>query len=230
VVSSVLSDDDQLALLLGAVFAVERDQRDTAPVARFAPSGWRNLRVQGQRSIWRAGGRDHCIEHTIHDAGVEVLVGHWPEPGEDGALADDTRSRRSVRLLRRGTEHAIEVDGHRHVVDAIIDGDVVHTYSRAGSISWTRVPRFVHHGAVDAATGPVCPLPGRVLTVHTRSGAIVREGDLLVVVEAMKMEHRIHATGHAIVVQVHVEPGQRVDAGTLVATLEHVDEPADSGA
>ncbi len=46
--------DDRLALLLGAVFEADRAARAADAVTGFAPSGWRNLRIQGQRSIWSA--------------------------------------------------------------------------------------------------------------------------------------------------------------------------------
>ena len=45
-------------------------------------------------------------------------------------------------------------------------------------------------------------------------------GDLLVVVEAMKMEHRITAAADATVAEVHFAAGDRVDTGDLLVSLE----------
>jgi biotin carboxyl carrier protein len=85
------------------------------------------------------------------------------------------------------------------------------------------VPTLVDHDAGDAGSGPVCPLPGTVIAVHVGEGQSVEEGDLLMVVEAMKMEHRITATVAATVVAVRYEVGDRVDAGDLLVELAHDD-------
>ena len=63
------------------------------------------------------------------------------------------------------------------------------------------------------------PLPGSVLTVHVEAGQQVGDGEVLMVVEAMKMEHRITASGDATVEAVHFGPGDRVDTGDLLVTL-----------
>jgi len=57
--------------------------------------------------------------------------------------------------------------------------------------------------------------------VHT--GQEVAAGDGLLVLEAMKMEHRIVADAAAIVTEVHVEPGDQVEVHQVLVTLEAVD-------
>ena len=58
------------------------------------------------------------------------------------------------------------------------------------------------------------------MSVHAAAGDEVADGDLLVVVEAMKMEHRLVATSAATVGDVLVAAGEKVDAGQLLVTLE----------
>ena len=219
-----IGEDERMALLLGATFALERSQRAEAGVARFAASGWRNLRIQGQRSRWLAGDEEFCVEYVLSGPNAEVLVGPWPGSNADGSLGPDTRRSFQVRLLRRDDYEVIEIDGRRRIVQTAIDGDAVHTHSRAGSISWRAVPTFIHHDSAETASGPVSPLPGTVVSVHVEAGSMVRSGDLLAVVEAMKMEHRIHANAEAIVTSVHVKAGQHVDTGELLFVLESLDE------
>ena len=224
VLSAGPAGEDELALLLGAVFADELAQRDADPATGFAPSGWRNLRTQGQRRAWRAGDVEHHVEYTMGRDRAEVLIGAWPVPGPDGALAPDERRRATVRLLDRSPAHqVIEVDGVRRRVDVIHHGDVIHTFGSAGSITWTRVPRFVDHEAELAAGGPVAPLPGTVIAVHVESGQLVHDGQLLMVVEAMKMEHKITAHAEARVIEVRYAVGDRVDTGDLLVALEDPD-------
>ena len=77
----------------------------------------------------------------------------------------------------------------------------------------------------NAAAGSLAsPLPGIVRRVAAAPGDRVAAGALLVVVEAMKLEHRIGAPRAGRVREVLVAEGQEVDAGTPVAVLEEVED------
>jgi pyruvate carboxylase len=64
------------------------------------------------------------------------------------------------------------------------------------------------------------PMPGVVATVAAKEGAKVKEGDLLLTIEAMKMETGIHADRDAVVKAMHVTPGAQIDAKDLLVELE----------
>ncbi len=64
------------------------------------------------------------------------------------------------------------------------------------------------------------PMPGVVASVAIQSGAEIKEGDLLLTIEAMKMETGIHAERDATVKAVHVSPGGQIDAKDLLIELE----------
>ncbi|WP_170758994.1 pyruvate carboxylase [Ruegeria lacuscaerulensis] len=64
------------------------------------------------------------------------------------------------------------------------------------------------------------PMPGVVATVAVTTGQEVHEGDLLLTIEAMKMETGIHAERDATVKAVHVQPGGQIDAKDLLVELE----------
>ena len=237
--------DDRVMLLLGAVFALEFEHRRADRVTGFAPSGWRNLRTQGQRQIWVDPGGAHL--HVEYEMGsswqggngelqaATVRLGPWPEPDADtGALGADDRPVSSVRLLDRTSDRqVIEVDGRRQIVHGEVvhhslglDDDgvgavTVHVRSTAGALTLTRLPRFALHDAESATGGPISPLPGTVIAVHVEAGASVVDGELLMVVEAMKMEHKIVASGAATVTEVRFAVGDRVDTGDLLVALEH---------
>ncbi len=63
------------------------------------------------------------------------------------------------------------------------------------------------------------PLPGAVTKVLVAEGDVVAEGDGLVVLEAMKMEHTLRANGAGTVAQVQCAPGQQVDVHDLLITV-----------
>ena len=64
------------------------------------------------------------------------------------------------------------------------------------------------------------PMPGVVASVAATAGGDVKEGDLLLTIEAMKMETGIHAERDAKVKAVHVAPGDQIDAKDLLIELE----------
>ena len=238
--------DDRVALLLGAVFALEAERRSADRATPFAPSGWRNLRTQGQRQVWLEPTGEHLhVEYVMRPErlgdgstrwAASVWLGPWPEPDDDGALSPDDRVERRVRLLeRRADGVAIEIDGRRAAVSTEIvhhtlglDDDgvgavTVHTRSAAGALTLTRAPRFVLHDAQAEGGGPICPLPGTVIAVHVAVGDAVTDGQVLMVVEAMKMEHKIVAPSDATVSDVRFAVGDRVDQGDLLVALDHGD-------
>ncbi len=216
-----LNSNDHNALLLGAVFALEFQERNNGMVTGFTPSGWRNLRTQGQRQTWESQYGEDQIEYTIHKDNVSVLLGPWPEPQEDGTLPEDNRIQLNVRLLSQTTDQQIiEIDNRRQVIKTSTDNHTVHTQSRFGTAAWTRQPKFTHRESEQFGSGPTSPLPGTVIAVNVTEGQTVNEGEVLVVVEAMKMEHKIVATATATVTSIHFQPGDSVDTGDLLVSLE----------
>jgi len=63
-------------------------------------------------------------------------------------------------------------------------------------------------------------MPGLVLDVRTRAGDKVEAGAVLVVLEAMKMEHSLSAPWAGTVAAVAVKPGDRVEEGVELVVLE----------
>ncbi|WP_323766581.1 pyruvate carboxylase [Marinovum sp.] len=64
------------------------------------------------------------------------------------------------------------------------------------------------------------PMPGVVATVAVKAGDTIKEGDMLLTIEAMKMETGIHAERDATVKAVHVQPGGQIDAKDLLVEFE----------
>ena len=77
--------------------------------------------------------------------------------------------------------------------------------------------------ARKADAGPariLAPMPGRLVRVLVQPGQEVREGDGLVVVEAMKMENELRSPRAGRVAEILVREGQAVEAGALLALVE----------
>ncbi|MDF1617528.1 biotin/lipoyl-containing protein [Petrocella sp. FN5] len=63
------------------------------------------------------------------------------------------------------------------------------------------------------------PMQGKIVALKVTQNQKIQEGDVIAVLEAMKMENEIVASSAGTVASVHVAIGQSVDAGDLIATL-----------
>ncbi|RDC73202.1 pyruvate carboxylase [Rhodovulum sp. 12E13] len=108
------------------------------------------------------------------------------------------------------------------------EGEVRVFFELNGQPRTVRVPnrrvKATHVARPKAETGNAshvgAPMPGAIAAVPVQAGAKVRSGDLLVTIEAMKMETGLHAERDAVVKAVHVRPGDQVDAKDLLVELE----------
>jgi biotin carboxyl carrier protein len=111
-------------------------------------------------------------------------------------------------------------DGERlERVYAIVDGDttwVFHDGAVHEIVSGTRGRRIAahQHGALTA------PMPATVVAVNVKPGDEVGKGQILVVLEAMKMELPIRASGDGKVAAVHCSPGDLVQPNVSLVDLE----------
>jgi propionyl-CoA carboxylase alpha chain len=114
----------------------------------------------------------------------------------------------------------LDVDGVRRRYDVHRVGDVSYVDGPEGAVALTELPRFPEPEP-EAATGSlVAPLPGAVGRVAVEPGQHVSAGDLLLTLEAMKLEHPVLAPHAGTVAAVPVAPGQQVDTGTVLAIIE----------
>ena len=81
-------------------------------------------------------------------------------------------------------------------------------------------PAAAPAASVQAGTTPVnSPMPGTILDVKVAVGQAVKEGDLVVILEAMKMENEIYAPCAGTVAQVLTSKGASVDTGAPLVTI-----------
>ncbi|MEI5004307.1 biotin carboxylase N-terminal domain-containing protein [Micrococcus yunnanensis] len=118
----------------------------------------------------------------------------------------------------------VEVNGKRVDVTLPTWGEALHTISGAAQRAGAgrRRPRGKRGAPVAAAVSTdalTAPMQGTVVKVAAEDGQTVAEGDLIVVVEAMKMEQPLTAHRAGVISGLEVEPGQTVTAGTVIATI-----------
>ncbi|WP_299631024.1 pyruvate carboxylase [uncultured Roseobacter sp.] len=136
------------------------------------------------------------------------------EPGEEISAEIDPGKTLEIRLQAVG--------------DTNEDGEVKVFFELNGQPRVIRVPnRLVKATTAQrpkAEAGNAnhigAPMPGVVASVAAKVGGKVKAGDLLLTIEAMKMETGIHAERDAVIKAVHVTPGGQIDAKDLLVELE----------
>jgi biotin carboxyl carrier protein len=119
------------------------------------------------------------------------------------------------------------VDGVQHTVRLARSGDVYHVAIAGNAYVLAAATGAAaaggDHAPVLAAPQIVAPMPGKILQVLASVGQKVSAGDGLLILEAMKMEHRMVAEAAGVVRAVHVTDGQMVDAGAVLVEIDYDD-------
>ncbi|MGZ4682933.1 MAG: acetyl/propionyl/methylcrotonyl-CoA carboxylase subunit alpha [Acidimicrobiales bacterium] len=181
----------------------------------FAPIGWRNVGVAPRRTRFRHRDQTFEVTRTVSSEGrIEATVEGLPLSGQlIERVVDDRTDRRQDHVL-------LEIDGTTRCYWVSHVGDTWYVNSTSGQTDLVELPRFAEPTAAALAGGPTAPVPGRVVSVEVSPGATVGPGQVLVVLEAMKVEHHVRSLVTATVVDVLVAPGDTVEAHQLLIRLE----------
>jgi len=182
--------------------------RADAPVLAELPSGWRNARLPAQSVTLRHGAEETIVSYRRARDGSFTLEG--------GATAH-------VHAWDRGSID-VEVDGRRAVARVTDARGTLHVQVVRGTIAFEVVPQFVVPGTAVHAGGLTAPMPGSIVQVRVAPGDRVEAGAVLVVMEAMKMEHHIVAPSDGHIAEVYVTAGEQVENGTALLLLEPDDD------
>ncbi len=192
---------------LAAALAGQAARRAEAKVLRAAPSGWRNNSSQMQRTRFQGELEELEVEYQFGRAGLRARVAGEVVSNLTcvSALPD------AVRLAIDGIERTFRVQrsGENYYVD-----------SPLGSSALVEVPRFPLPTEQRQAGSLVAPLPGVVHEVKARVGDVVAEGDVVLVIESMKVHHWIAAPHAGTVTELRVASRQHVESGAVLAVIQ----------
>ncbi|MEV1108763.1 biotin carboxylase N-terminal domain-containing protein [Micromonospora sp. NPDC049751] len=222
---------DQLPVTaLAAALAGAAHRRSTAPVLAGLPSGWRNVPAVGQ--VTRFTGPDGEIEvhYRLDRTGglVDWSVAQHADPDDpDGCRAagqpgapDGSAERQVVELVEANPDRVVlDVDGVRRSYRVHRVGSEVFVDGPDGAASLAELPRLPLPTAELAAGSLLAPLPGAVTRVHVEVGQRVAAGDLLLTLEAMKLEHPVLAPTDGVVAELPVSAGGQVRTGDVLAVI-----------
>src|SRR6266702_2505527 len=113
----------------------------------------------------------------------------------------------------------LDVDGVRRRYDIHRVDDVSYVDGPDGSVALTELPRFPPPASGEAAGSLGAPLPGAVGRIAVTPGQRVAAGDLLLTLEAMKLEHPVLAPTAGVVADLPVAAGAQVETGAVLAVI-----------
>jgi len=191
---------------IGAVAVALADQahaRSVTPVLSTVPSGWRNLPSQAQHRAYRGAHGIHEIWYTVSSGEVEV------------------QGLGSLDIAELGPGLAVLVgDGVEYRFTVARYGELRYADSPSFPVMLEEMPRFPSSLREEAPGSMHAPMPGRVIRVDVEPGDEVEEGKVLVVLEAMKMEHTLRAPHSGTVSEVRCAPGDQVEAGEVLVVVD----------
>jgi propionyl-CoA carboxylase alpha chain len=197
-----------------AVLAIASANREEAAVLATIPSGWRNVRSQRNQ-----------IALVTDDGPIEAsyVVGKGTPSVEVQNQAVDIAAVYAVEpdLVD------MAVGGIRMVFRVHRVGAEIYVDSVLGSEHFTVPPRFPVAQAAAAVGSMVAATPGRVVAVLVAPGDVVTSGDVLMVVESMKMEQATVATVSGRITAVAFGVGDQVGAHDVLVTIEEPDRSDD---
>ena len=192
---------------LAAALAGQAERRATAPVLATIPSGWRNS-VNG-------------LQQTTYIAkGVPVEVRYRFDRGDLFAEVDATIIAGTVLRAASATSVVLDVGGVRRTIAVHRVGPAVYVDSALGASVLVEEPRFPDVDELRVPGSLLAPMPGTVVRINVEPGQLVKAGSVVVVLEAMKMEHSVVAPHDGVVVEIGVALTQAVDVGTVLAVVE----------
>ncbi|MDP2245058.1 acetyl/propionyl/methylcrotonyl-CoA carboxylase subunit alpha [Pseudomonas sp.] len=174
-------------------------------------AGWRNAGSAPWHFVLKHGEQSLTVELEVRADG--------PQPS---LLATVGEQQVSLTLLASdGRWATVERDGIRQRLAYHLDGEHIWLYGHTGNLHFTDITHQPVSSEAGAGSGSVkAPMDGAIVEVLVEEGATVSKGQLLVVLEAMKMEHPLKASIDGVVRRIGVSRGDQVKNRQLLVEIE----------
>ena len=205
--SRELSTENLADAVTAAVMCAQAIRRAKAKILRGFQSGWRNSVMPPERTTFKFRDAEIAVSYRSRRDGTFSIV-----------VAEQERTVAAYRAGEGGAD--LEIDDRRLQFAVTGSGDRWFVHGADYDVELVELPRLPLPEQYEIKGGLTAPMPGNVLATHIAAGDAVAEGQLLLVLEAMKMQHRITAPFDGTVKELHVTEGEQVDNGALLVMLE----------
>ena len=213
--AGVLFHQDKVGLNLAVAAAVaqtllvERASEGKDPFSRR--DGWRPFGLTVRRFDFEYLGEPVQASLTyLHDGALQLAFGEASGLLAFDALPADNGTLMDLRFL-----------GQRQTVQTWQRDEIVHIFGDLGATQITELDALAHAGEAAADVGRLtAPMPGKVVSFAVQAGDVVKKGQPLAVMEAMKMEHTIAAPADGTVAELLYAPGDQVAEGAELLKIQ----------
>jgi 3-methylcrotonyl-CoA carboxylase alpha subunit len=179
----------------------------------YSQDGWR-INANGQRRLML-----RCGE-------VEKTAGALPA-GDGFSLVLDDETTHATAIRQENDSLLIDLGGRRLSPTVIVAGEKRYVFLDGKSFVFAVVDPLHHAGGGDGAEGGLsAPMPGKIIALVAQAGESVKKGAPLLILEAMKMEHTIHAPADGVVKRFCFAAGEQVSDGAELVEFEPSHIPA----
>ncbi|MET0334172.1 MAG: biotin/lipoyl-containing protein, partial [Rhizobacter sp.] len=167
-----------------------------------------------RRDGWRLfGGARRRFELELHGQHQTVVLERAHRGGAMAIVIGEQRWPFAATSLGEG-RHDVQLGDRRLPLSVYAVGEKVSVFAPDGSATVAEVNVLAHAGDGAAETGRLtAPMPGKVIAFQVQPGQVVKQGQALAVMEAMKMEHTLHAPRDGKVEALLYAPGDQVPEG-----------------
>ena len=215
---AVLFKQEKVGLRLAAAGAVAhtllQEKAQEAQVATQAvwldpwakQDGWRSHGPSSRRFDFEFKGEVQVVFlTTLHDGALQLQIA--------GEVATFT-----FKPAHQGID--VQLGESRQIVNIYTNGDVAGVFTALGATQIVAVDALAHAGDAQVEGGRLtAPMPGKVVSFAVKVGDKVQRGQVLAVMDAMKMEHTIAAPMDGVVAELLYAPGDQVTEGAELLKL-----------
>jgi propionyl-CoA carboxylase alpha chain len=188
---------------VGAMW-IQGKNRNEAMVLKNIQSGWNNGRLP------------HQEVRLLHNED-ELKVKYRSLKNGDFISEFDE----SIRIFDWSMDFIdVEISNTRYRSKISIEDDLllVHTYK--GNLLFKILPKFNIAQEEVIKGGLIAPMPGKVVEIKVKKGSSIKKGDTLVILEAMKMEHKVLAPDNGKIKEVLIKENEQVENGATLVVLD----------
>jgi propionyl-CoA carboxylase alpha chain len=199
----LVGTDDVPLWAIAAALADRASRIEDSPSPQTIRPGFRNVGEDRQKTEYLYG--DQRVEVVYANRGNEAIV---LDP-VDVSVSTSTPS--SVSLEHDGVSRELTVSRY---------GDIRFVDSEAGSVRLVQMSRYPASDSTATAGSLHAPMPGRIVRVEVEVGDTVAPGAVLVVLEAMKMEHSLRSPQDGVVREINHLVGDQVETNDVLIVIE----------